>query len=518
MIKRNLASLCLVTLFLAACSKQPGPSTATESIVTADKETVIAQEVLWFSGSLDEAFALAAAENKPVFVYWGAEWCPYCKQLQATIFVREEFIRLSRQFIAVDMSNGDSETILQGDRFDIYGLPTVILFAPDGTELTRVPGGMDMEQYAAALELTLDNLRPVTGLLAAAKAGETLADDDWRLLGNYSWQSDRARMLEEEDPAAMLAQLARDCPARLALTCSQLRLSAIGFWLTADKEKRDPTIASEHLQAFASILADPSLRTPNLAGIAEMGKDVITQLASGEQQDELQNTLLGHLQAAASNESLNVLQRATLLSGWAEVAAALLDEGETPPASQVAWGREAADGMMAELSHYQVHAGINLLWGVYYDLGLETEARAALARGIEESKTPFYFMSAMAYVEQKAGNEAEALAWSRKAWDTAEEPMHRARWGRGYIRRLFEMAPEQSQEIQRAVSLWLAELAAQPHGFEAYASPLERLDTQLQEWVDQDPARGEIAAKLRTEMTAYCDTVSSEGQVAVCET
>ena len=483
MLKRNLSTVLLLALFVAACSRQPGPPATTDSAVSVTEEAAIAQEVAWFEGSLEAAFAQAATEDKPLFVYWGAEWCPYCKQLQATIFVREEFIRLSRQFVAVDMSNGDSETILQGDRFNIYGLPTVILFAPDGTELTRVPGGMDMEQYASSLELTLDTLRPVTELLAAAKAGKTLDDNDWRLLGNYSWRSDHARMREEEDPAAMLALLARSCPAHLAVSCSQLRLSATQAWLSAEEEQRDAATGAEHLQGFR-----------------DMGADVLSELAAEDQQPELQHRLLDFLQTEATNQNLDLLQRAALLSGWAEIAVALLEEGETATAGQVAWGSETADGMLADLSPYQVHAGINQLWGVYYDLGLEDEARATLARGIAESKTPFYFMSSLAYLERKAGNEAIALEWSRKAWDAAKEPMHRARWGRGYIRRLLETAPEQNAEVERAVSLWLTELAAQPRGFEVYATVLERLDTELTAWAETDPDRLEIATALQAEI------------------
>ncbi|TDG11823.1 DUF255 domain-containing protein [Seongchinamella unica] len=517
MFTRISVTILLLPLLLSACSKAPAPAPGAEATAPAAGQAATAREIAWFDGSLEEAFAAAKAQDKPLFVYWGAEWCPYCKHLQATIFVRDEFINISRQFIAVDMSNGDSETIRQSDRFDIYGLPTVILFAPDGTELTRIPGGMDMEQYAAALELTINSLRPVTELLAAARAGETLADDDWRLLGNYDWRSDRARMLQEDDPAALLAQLATDCPARLDLACSRLRLSATQFWLSADEASRDTAIGAENLQAFVDILDDPSLRTANMTTLADLGGDVVKKLASGEQQAELRTELMAQLQAAAADENLNLLHRAAILSGWAGVATALLEEDQSPPADIVDWGRGAADGMMQELSPYQVHAGINQLWGVYYDLGLEPEAREALTRGIEESKTPFYFMSGMAYLEREAGNDDAALAWSRQAWETAREPMHRARWGGGYIRRLLDMAPEQNQEVERAVSLWLSELAAQPYGIELYANSLERLNSRLQAWSEEDPARAEVVAGLRSALAGHCAQSEFESPVAICE-
>ena len=49
----------------------------------------------------------ARAETKPVFVYWGAKWCPPCNQVKATLFNRQDFIERSRAFVPVYV-DGDS--------------------------------------------------------------------------------------------------------------------------------------------------------------------------------------------------------------------------------------------------------------------------------------------------------------------------------------------------------------------------------------------------------------------------
>ena len=56
---------------------------------------------------VDAAFALAKAGNKPLFLYWGAVWCPPCNQVKATIFNRQDFIDRSRHFVPVYL-DGDS--------------------------------------------------------------------------------------------------------------------------------------------------------------------------------------------------------------------------------------------------------------------------------------------------------------------------------------------------------------------------------------------------------------------------
>ncbi len=521
MLKRHITILLLPLLLLGACTEKSSHESA-QATATPSSETpataAAPKAVAWFDGSIDEAFSAAKAQDKPLFVYWGAEWCPYCKQLQATIFVREEFIQMSRQFIAIDMSNGDSETIRQSDRFNIIGLPTVIIFAPDGTELTRIPGGMDMEQYAAVLELTLDKLRPVSELLAAAQSGKPLDDDDWRLLGNYSWDLDRGQVLGEQKPEVVLAQLAADCPPKLTLACSRLRLSATGAWLESDEEDRDPAAGAANLRGFTDILADPTLRQANMDTLAGLGSDVLEDLATGAEQAQLQASLMAFLHTAVDDHSLNILQRATALSGWSRVATALQEEDAALPQEQVDWARDSADQMMAALSPYELHAGVNSLWGVYYRVGLEDQARATLLRGIAESKAPYYFMSGMGYVEREAGNNDAALDWYRKAWEATSQPAHRTRWGGGYISKLIDLAPDRVAEIESASKQWLDELLAQPGAVEIYSRSLERMSGRLLAWSQDDAARGEVISSLRADMAAHCTAAAEgEGIPAVCQ-
>ncbi|MBV8633771.1 MAG: thioredoxin family protein, partial [Burkholderiaceae bacterium] len=34
--------------------------------------------ISWFKGDVDAAFAYAKKQHKPLFLYWGAVWCPPC--------------------------------------------------------------------------------------------------------------------------------------------------------------------------------------------------------------------------------------------------------------------------------------------------------------------------------------------------------------------------------------------------------------------------------------------------------
>jgi thiol-disulfide isomerase/thioredoxin len=109
-----------------------------------------------------------------VLLYWGATWCPPCNQLKATLFNRQDFAALSKSFVAVHVDGDRPGAQKLGQRFKVGGYPTLVLFKPDGSEITRLPGEADAEQVMDLLRLGLAGGRPATQVLADARAGKTL--------------------------------------------------------------------------------------------------------------------------------------------------------------------------------------------------------------------------------------------------------------------------------------------------------------------------------------------------------
>jgi thiol-disulfide isomerase/thioredoxin len=176
---------------------------------------------------VDAAFALAKAEHKPVFVYWGAKWCPPCNQVKATLFNRVDFIERSRAFVPVYIDGDSPGAQKLGSRFKVRGYPTMVLFNTDGAELTRLPGEVDAQQYTQVLTLGMNAQRPVKSVLAdAKKGGAGLTANDWRLLAFYSWETDEQQVPPEGVPA-LLKQLAAACPADRGRRVARLLLKSL---------------------------------------------------------------------------------------------------------------------------------------------------------------------------------------------------------------------------------------------------------------------------------------------------
>ena len=120
---------------------------------------------------VDAAFGEARAQSKPVFLYWGAEWCPPCNQVKATLFNRQDFIERSRAFVPVYIDGDRPGAQKIGARFRVSGYPTMVLFRADGTELTRLPGEVEPARYLEVVTLGINAQRPVKDVLADARAG-----------------------------------------------------------------------------------------------------------------------------------------------------------------------------------------------------------------------------------------------------------------------------------------------------------------------------------------------------------
>ncbi|MFV8818098.1 thioredoxin family protein [Haliea sp. E17] len=504
-------ALSLLLFVLAGCSPDPQDSSTSAAQPQSSPETS-ADHIAWFEGNVDAAFRAAKESGKPIFLYWGAEWCPPCHELKATIFKRPEFIRQSRLFVPVYL-DGDTERAQQyGERFGVMGYPTVIIFSPDGAEITRIPGGMDIQQYVGVMDLALDSLHPVSGLVDALNRGEPLSREDWRLLAFYSWGQDRGRALGERSLAEVSLQMAEACPAEFSLEKSLLQMLAVESW--AGEEGRDPAQRERFRGWVLAVLGDDALSRANLNTFAWSSEKLVVALSESDQEQEaIGGAIYAALDRVLSDSEVNVLTRLNALYGEADVLQTL---SPGLPAEQKSALVAKGAALRAELGAYQQHAGLYSLAETYHLIHADAETRATLDAGMAVSKQPYYFMVVLADIERDEGNTEQALNWYRKAWEAARGPATRVQWGTIYLLALIDLAADDLAGIEATGDAILGEMTVQADALhQRNTRRMERINTALQEWVAQpggdsgdSAGRAQVLAHFQARLQGVCEQQS----------
>ena len=509
---RALSVLVMAAAVLAAggCSRKsperepaPAPDAAASHLPSG---------IDWFAGDVDAAFAAAKAAGKPLFLYWGAEWCPPCAQIKSTIFNRREFQERSRLFVPVYLEGDTPSAQRLGERFGVVGYPTMILFRADGAEITRLPGGVDVASYATILDTALAASRPMPEILRAASSGVAITPDDWRLLAYYSWATDNGRLVPEEDRLEVLTRLNSYCPGDLAPQCGRLYfeyLRAASAAAAAGRPTPDAAARRDARLRLPRLLGSPEAVRANVDSVL-YGSTEVVNLLSDPGSAEREQLVLGWRAALdtlarggeglelSGPEQLNLVRARILLQRLAAPDASL------PPALLDEARQAVARVEAATPDGYARHAAINSAASLYFEAGLTDEANRLLVAEIEKSKSPYYFMLDLADLAKKAGREDEAIGWLERAYAGAKGPATRFQWGYNYLVGLLEMTPEDAARIERVGLEVLGELDGSPDAFyQRTRLRLEQLSAMLLEW-GQGRERAAVVGKLRARAATIC--------------
>jgi thiol-disulfide isomerase/thioredoxin len=508
-------AVAILGLLFASCEKgpQPGGSSLTEA---SQGKSVSADEIQWFEGTVDEAFVAAKAEGKPIYLYWGAEWCPPCHAIKATVFRSAEFIARSKLFVPVYLDGDTENAQAVGEEFGVLGYPTMIVFDQEGAELTRIPGGIDIQAYANVLDLTLRDLAPVSALVdGIVSGGKALSEDECQLLAYYAWNQN-PELVDQFEETALYRYIYDACPVDLPVERSLLYMSYLDVLMdAAEEDVAEAALSEEQIEEATAIvnaiLDDPVLVRANVFAVILNGARITRALT--EKDSDGRQAMIEDFTAALDDlaEDDSVFKRERVYTVLGKL---FLEQIENPDADLspelqkeieeiVAW----ADASTSD--PYERQAVINAAFNVLFRAGMIDVARPLILAEIERARQPYYFMNSMAEIEQGAGNYVEAVQWLKRAYDASTGPATRFQWGYYYVAGLLEMTPDDAELIQIATVDVIRELEAGSGFYQRPKAQLERLERRLLDW-GEETDKGDVIHAIRDDVMLVCSKFSGQ--------
>ena len=529
--------LALIGIGLTGCGGQ-----SLDSVSSVTPTATPHDEIAWHAGDVDSAFAAARAEGKPVLLYWGADWCPPCSRLKATVFRHPEFVDRTRLFVAVSLDGDEPGAQRLGEQFGVSGYPTVIVLSPDREEITRISTFMEMNQYVHALDVALAATQPASAAYAAVLSG-VATDSDLRLLAYYSWGQDRERLVAESELPATLQALEAAYPPHLAMEKSRLFMAYLAtqaYPSSGDDEV--PPLTGDELRRARSrlleILDDSAMLQANLLYFVYGAHRIFSLVA--EPLDADAETLADSWEAALArireDPGTSAVDRIGTLHGTlclfrARHAASpkrlahVVHFGSStfqvrtaaPPKRLVRAVRRAVREAEREIT--DPYARMSLFGAAYSALsvaGLDDEAYYFMTREVERSHSPDYVMLALARAAW--WYPSEALSWAERAWQEVSGPATRFERGSRYVRMLVRLRPDAEGRIEHAtIALFQEVSAARDAFFHRTVGSMRRLETELREW-NVDGGRDPSLARIRAEVQAICGTIGDGPSRTNCRT
>lgn len=489
---RTIAIALSLTLALLGCRQ-----------TSSEVKVAQAQEIAWREGDVNDAFAEARNLGKPVILYWGANWCPPCAQMKATLFRDPDFIAETQKFVPVYLDGDTKDAQKWGERFGISGYPTVIVLRPDGTELTRIANTTVAAELPRLLEAAAARITSIEALLQKAAADPArLSADDWRILAGFDWRNDPKHFGDLKKAGTLLDRLAGAAPD----PAHQRRfgLLALVVDVAPDNQGRvalTPAQQARLVQLLRPILADPNEIMVNRWELISDVPNLVVALPPGAEREELEKSMLAAGEAIHANDRLSLQERLDTLN--IDITFALATGKPPSPElankirQRVAWADRSATDKTSRQSVIGSAAGL---------LAFVDPAATGkmLLTEIKRSDQPYYYMDMMANGAEFMGGKQAAIDWSRKAYEASEGPATRVDWAVRYADRVLRLTPDDKAAVEKATEAVIDELGKSPDSYyQNTRRKVAGLGGRLREWSAAHNG-GDVLSRLRSKMAAAC--------------
>lgn len=426
-------------------------------------------DAVWYQGTVENAFKEAEKSKKPIFIYWGATWCPPCNEIKKEVFAAPDFAEIMKPFIAIYLDGDDEEAQIWGEKLGASGYPTILVLNTKGAEVVRLDHGLDFNEFKVAMAAALAQQSPLAQIIERLEKKE-MSLADWPLLAYSSAEHWRGVKLSTDEKLNLFEKLMESVPPSMPLIKVQLQKK----WLSQKIEHKngeplEPEEAHLVIECLNKMLESESGRMSLRHFIIFDSVEVMAALrrsGSHKAYDKLKGDLL-----IAARELVKNPQISLDLRLWASALEwsffKLENDGQAVPLAmrQKIKAAVATADLLAktEYERKSVIAGAAYLLSEVGDVG---GAYDLLFQEQKESNTPWYYQSALAKLELNRGRHEQARLWSRRARDQARGRATKIQWAASDLLLQLDLKKKVPDlDIGPALESFYTSVFSQPDGF-----------------------------------------------------
>lgn len=417
-------------------------------------------DIHWQKSGMPEALKLAKKEKKPLFVYWGAVWCPPCNVLKSTLFTEKKFTQATQDYVSVYLDGDTEEAQSWGETLKVMGYPTLMLLTPEGQEIMRLSPYNTTEDLVNTMGYVKNQWSPISETLDQLLAAGTVDVQKLKIISNYSWSQDKDARDNPKKYFDKLYELDKKLvDPSYAKEKSQIFMSALSLELNGIKEKEKLSVKrkNELRERVEAIVKNPAQLEANVAIFAYDDVAIVNHLTQANVKKAIspdrKNFITLYLQKLKDLRSTATMNYDNYYSTYYPIVdfhkeyqwpleesdkKALVEYSE----KALATSKGDAKKRVALMSHITY---------LLFQMGEKQKAKDLLLAEMKTAINPYYLMSTMGYFEKEEGQKSKALEWYEKAYKAAEGPATQLQWYGNYIKNLIKLAPEKKSEIKQHV-------------------------------------------------------------------
>ncbi len=146
----------LLCLLLACLGCQHNASDANTSIEEVDPQLLTERGGVRFVADSQVGLQLARAQGSPCLLFFTAEWCTFCQQMEETALADPAVQKAAEQFVCVLVDADREPEVCQ--QFAVRGYPTVQFLGADGRKLHSLVGRQSPTQLESGMQAALQRL------------------------------------------------------------------------------------------------------------------------------------------------------------------------------------------------------------------------------------------------------------------------------------------------------------------------------------------------------------------------